>query len=116
MPDSLDIDRFAVHVHPPLGDTVDAIGGCYELIEEHRLATEHGEILYNVGIAEIDNACCGVGGGRFAVVAGIVAEALGPDNEGRARTRVERITDGPMKRSLTATLERREAVVQVTFR
>lgn len=57
-------------VHPRIGEEVEAIGGYYLFIKEEIIDHPSGRILYLVGCAVTDRACCGPSGCGYAVVAG----------------------------------------------
>ncbi|HEU20401.1 MAG TPA: hypothetical protein ENO00_13665 [Deltaproteobacteria bacterium] len=60
------------YLHGTLEEEVRFIAGSYYLSEEECLVFKDRTVLYTVGIATVDNACCGIGGCRFIRVAGYV--------------------------------------------
>jgi len=59
-------------IHPALNTQVDAISGHYMITREERLPHPDGEVLYFIGYAVTERACCGPGGCGYAFVAGHV--------------------------------------------
>jgi hypothetical protein len=62
----------AEYVHETPGTEIYSISGRYSIIEEGTMTHSGRVLLYRVGIATIDNACCGSGGCRFIHVSGYV--------------------------------------------
>jgi hypothetical protein len=62
----------AEYFHEPLDEEVRFISGSYAMTDEGCLPFRGRNVLYRVGIATVDNACCGTGGCRFIRVAGYV--------------------------------------------
>ncbi len=60
------------YIHGVLEEEVRFIAGSYCFTEEECLRFNGKNVLYTVGIATIDNSCCGTGGCRFIRVAGYV--------------------------------------------
>lgn len=60
------------YTHEELDKEIQFIAGNYRFIEEGRLTYKGRDILFAVGIALVDNSCCGVGGCRFIRVPGYV--------------------------------------------
>jgi hypothetical protein len=103
------------YVHPLLNGTVDAIGGHYLISREVLFYDKDERILYFIGHAITDRACCGSGGCGYAIVAGKVIDYLsGTSEDGR---NVSEITPVPESRfeELTHMLKSREGVTQVHF-
>jgi hypothetical protein len=58
--------------HEELDEEVRFISGSYSFIEEARLPYHGRDVLYVVGVAHVDNSCCGVTGCLFIRVPGYV--------------------------------------------
>jgi len=104
------------YVHQELNQDITAIGGSYVLVKEARLPFGSREILYAVGHAVFDTACCGVGGCAYALVPGFVLAWKSKDNEnGLAVSEVERIRDKGVQQQVRRLIEAKELVQQVSF-
>ena len=104
------------YVHLELNQEVTAIGGHYVLVKEVRLPFGGREILYLVGHAAFDTACCGVGGCAYALVPGFVLNWKGQTNaDGLAVSRMEAIQDKDEQEQVQRLIEKREPVHQVLF-
>ena len=60
------------YIHQKLGTEVHFIAGYYTISEEERRSHGGKEFLCVVGMAIVDNACCGRGGCRFIHVPGYI--------------------------------------------
>jgi hypothetical protein len=60
------------YLHQEPGTEVRFIAGQYTIAEERRMVYRGRELLYVVGIAEIDGSCCGTQGCRFVNVPGYI--------------------------------------------
>ena len=103
-------------VHPPLGETITAIGGHYAFTKEDRIAFGNREILYLVGYGVVDTSCCGTGGCIYALVPGYVLAfhtETAPAN-GQAISVIEPV-DEKMRKAVVAALKEKEGVTQVHF-
>jgi hypothetical protein len=58
------------YTHREIGEEVHFIAGYYVIIEEGRLTHDGNEFLYALGIATLDNSCCGRSGCRFLFIPG----------------------------------------------
>ena len=104
------------YVHLELNQEVTAIGGHYVLVKEVRLPFGEREILYLVGHAAFDTACCGVGGCAYAVVPGFVLNWQSQTNaDGLPVSQVETIQDKDKQEQVQRLIEKREPVHQVRF-
>ena len=104
------------YVHQGLNQEVTAIGGHYVLVKEVRLPFGAREILYLVGHAAFDTACCGVGGCAYALVPGFVLNWKNRTNaDGLAVSHVEAIQDIDEQEQVQRLIEKREPVHQVLF-
>ncbi|HDI59333.1 MAG TPA: hypothetical protein ENF48_03075 [Desulfobacteraceae bacterium] len=104
------------YLHPRLNDQVDAVSGHYTLTDEKRLATAGGEILYFIGCAVVDTACCGPGGCGYALVAGkIVDYAYRRGENGRPVSRVAPIDNPALQAEVQRRIMAADHVSQVLF-
>jgi hypothetical protein len=103
-------------VHPTLDEPVTSVAGHYVMTAERRLDDTEREILYLVGYAVVDSACCGVGGVSYAIVPGWIVEwHCSTSPEGRCISRVEPIVDPATQDRVRRIIEQREQVQQVRF-
>lgn len=104
------------YVHLELNKEVVAAGGHYVLVKEGRLSLGGREILYLVGHAAFDTACCGVGGCAYVLVPGFVLDWKGRMNaDGLPVSRVQTIHDRDEQEQVQRLIEKREPVHQVLF-
>ena len=104
------------YVHQELNRDITAIGGTYVLVKEVRLPFSSQEILYVIGQAAFDTACCGVGGCAYALVPGFVLAWKSKNNDdGLAVSEVEPIRDKGVQQQVRRLIEGREIVQQVNF-
>lgn len=106
------------YIHQPLNQEVTAIGGHYLLVKEARLPFEGRQVLYLVGHAAFDTACCGVGGCAYALVPGFVLSwkhKVTTAAGGLAVSRVEPIRDRRVQQELERLIQRHDMVQQVVF-
>jgi len=102
--------------HPELNETVQSISGQYTLVEEDSLEYGGREVLFVVGVALVDNSCCGVGGCFFIHVPGyLIDRATNTSSDGRQISLVEPVADGPERDGIRAMLERRYPHAQMFF-
>jgi len=104
------------YTHPLLNCEVEAVSGHYELISERRLTTGNREVLYFVGCAVIDTACCGPGGCGYALVAGEILDyACRRTEDGRPVSRILAIGAPDIQADLRRRIMAAEHVSQVLF-
>jgi hypothetical protein len=104
------------YVHQELNQEVTAIGGRYLLAKEVRLPVRGRELLYLVGHAAFDTACCGAGGCAYALVPGFVVDWQARLNStGLAVSQVEPVRGQEIQRQIRRLIERQEPVHQVIF-
>lgn len=104
------------YVHQELNQEVTAIGGHYVLVKEVRLPFQGREVLYLVGRAAFDTACCGAGGCAYALAPGFILNWKSSMNEdGLAVSQVESIHDTDTQQKLQRLIQKQEMVHQVTF-
>jgi hypothetical protein len=103
-------------IHPVLGEPVAAVGGHYVFTTEVRMPFRGRELLYHVGYAVVDTACCGAGGAVFASVAGFVgAWHSARSADGAPVSRVLPVEDGALQVEIRRMVKARERVHQVNF-
>jgi hypothetical protein len=104
------------YVHPRLNVEVNAVSGHYVLTGERRMAVAGGEVLYFLGCAVIDTACCGPGGCGYALVAGMIGDyAYRRAEDGRPVSRVAAIRDPALRADLHRRITAETHVSQVLF-
>ena len=109
-------DSFTEYTHGPLDDDIVAIGGSFRITEEKRVAYHGKELLYLLGLAHMDNACCGAWGCCYAIVKGFVEDwKYKTDRNGYALTRVVSVTDPADQQQIRSTIMSDEMVQQVIF-
>lgn len=104
-------------IHPELNRPVEFFGGSYILNEEGKIPYQGKEVLYFVGIAELEVSCCGRCGGAFAKVPGfVVSWKTRKDESGLWNSEVDRIKDEKCQREIIRLLkEKYPQVTQVEF-
>jgi hypothetical protein len=105
------------YVHPSLNEEVTAIAGSYTPEKELKIAFDGREVLAIIGYGVVDTSCCGMGGGRFAVVPGyIVKYKYTENNRGQHISSIEPIEDDwEIKREIIRRIEERESYCNVRF-
>ena len=104
------------YVHQKLNQEITAIGGHYVLVKQVRLPFRGREVLYLVGHAAFDTACCGVGGCAYALVPGwIVRWQYRKTPDGLAVSQVEPIHDEAVREEIRRLIQKQETVHQVQF-
>ena len=99
-----------------LNEEVASISGRYEIVKEERMKCRDRELLYLVGSATVDNACCGTGQCHYAVVPGfIVRWKRGTDETGLPVSEIEPIVDETERHKIRKAIEKIESVNQVEF-
>ncbi|HVN71105.1 MAG TPA: hypothetical protein VMU10_03705 [Desulfomonilia bacterium] len=102
-------------VHPRLDEMVEAVGGHYLFTKEDNLAHGRGNIIYFVGYAVTDRACCGLTGCGYAVVAGhIVSPRYRTDKENRIISLINPIEEDLFE-EIAKSIRLKEGVSQVLF-
>ncbi len=94
------------YIHPELNQRVEFFGGGYSFTEEGKLDYRGKEVLYSVGIANIESSCCGPRGCAFIKVPGyLLFWKKRRDDQGQVLSEVERIVDEESKREIRRILE-----------
>ena len=93
-----------------------SIAGEFALQSEHRLRVDGREVLFLVGVASVDSACCGTSGCRYALVPGFVAAFhSGKTDAGVPTSEVELIRAEADRRAVRRAIEERFTLNQVVF-
>jgi hypothetical protein len=95
---------------------VTSIAGHYKILEEGKMAYGNREVLYVMGGAVVDSACCGPGGCQFVHVPGyIVSWKVHTDAAGLFMSEVEPITNSEEQKEVRNVLVRKFPHAQVTI-
>lgn len=105
------------YVHQDLNEDVTAIAGHYTNEKEDTVTINDKEVLYILGHAVVDTSCCGMGGGKFALVPGYLLKSnYRTDDEGRNISQVEPIEDDwEVRREIIRQIEQRESYCNIRF-
>ncbi len=105
------------YVHPDLQEEVTAVAGSYTPERELKINFNDRDILAIIGFSVIDTSCCGMGGGRFAVVPGyIINYKHSKNDEGKTLSTVEPIEDDwDTRREIIRLIEEQESYCNVRF-
>jgi len=103
--------------HPELNQRVEFFGGGYTFVEERRLSYRGREVLYLMGVAEIETSCCGAGGGGFIKVPGYIHSwKKGQDETGQPISEVEGIEAPDQRKEIEGILsESHPGFTQIEF-
>jgi len=94
------------YIHPEMNKRVEFFGGVYSFIEEGKLAYRGKEVLFSLGIANIEASCCGMRGYAFIKVPGYVLSwKKRIDEHGRAPSEIEEIADEESQGAIRKILE-----------
>jgi hypothetical protein len=94
------------YIHPELNKRVDFFGGGYSFIEEGKFAYRGKEVLFSVGIANLEASCCGTWGCGFIKVPGYVLSwKMRVDERGPVLSEIERVEDQESQREIREILE-----------
>lgn len=105
-----------IFTHPPLNQEVHAIGGYYLPLKEGEICVHGRRVLYLLCQANLDNTCCGVGGGMYIQVAGFVLRSkFTCSEEGTPLSEVEPIRDTELQDTIREMLQKGEKVAQIYF-
>lgn len=96
------------------GTLVRSMSSWYEIESERSLYMDGHKVLYSLGRAVTDNACCGVFGCRFAVVHGFCKTNYGNAESGND-WEIERISDAEWRGRVSEAISHVEKVHQVQF-
>lgn len=92
------------------------ISGYYEFTEEILLPFNGSEILFLLGHAILDTACCGATGCGYALVQGFIENRhFRTDDKGRPVSKILPIDDETMQKEIESLIKKVEMVQQVIF-
>jgi hypothetical protein len=104
------------YTHQPLNDDFTSISGHYTLHKEVRQQYGDRELLYVIGQACMDSACCGTGNWDYGLVPGYIISWQTQTNEaGLPITEVEPIADARVKADIEHYVKDTESVSRVEF-
>jgi len=104
------------YVHQTIGEEVRFIAGHYQIVEEGRLTHDGREFLYWMGIATVDNACCGHTGCRFLQIPGYIHSWKTKTNaQGKPVSEVKPIVDERERAAIRTFLEACYPYAQINF-
>ena len=99
-----------------INQEIRSIAGGYVFDTEQRIQIDGKEILYAVGNAQVDSACCGTFGCRYALVPGYIIQWKHKVNDnGIPVSEVEPIMDSHVKNEIVNHIKGKEGVTQVQF-
>ena len=103
------------HVHE-LNEEIRFLAGGYVLEKEGWIEKDGRQVLYAVGHAFVDRACCGTWGCRFAFVPGyMIRHKVRKNDQGLWVSEVEPVVDEPSRQEIVRILKEKEWVQQVQF-
>jgi hypothetical protein len=104
------------YTHQPLAEERTSISGYYTVHKEVRQPQGEREVLYIVGRACMESACCGTGNWEYGMVPGYILNWQARKNdEGLPVTEVEPIGDPSVKADLEEYIKKTEGVSRVEF-
>ncbi len=104
------------YIHQELNREVESISGYYVLEEEKVLDYKGRPVLYVIGHGVVEASCCGVGGCRYALVPGYIAEwKTKKTDSGLAVSEVEPISQEKAKGDIQSLIQEREVINQIQF-
>ncbi|MBA7612854.1 hypothetical protein ES703_20095 [subsurface metagenome] len=99
------------YVHLELDREIESISGTYTPLKESRLNLSGRDILYVVGMAVVDTACCGSGSFLYATVPGHVVTWKGRiDESGLSVSQVEPVEDETIRHEIAKTIMETESI------
>lgn len=104
------------YTHHQIGEEVYFVAGHYKIVDEGRLTHGGKEFLYLLGIATVDNSCCGQTGCRFLFIPGYLHSwKTKTDAQGKPVSEVESIIDHQKQAAIRSFLEIRYPYSQINF-
>ncbi len=108
--------KVQLFVHPPSHQEVHAIGGYYQILREAEMLFQGRRVLYLLCQANLDNTCCGVGGGSYIQVAGFVLRGrFAHSPEGMLISEVEPIRQPEVQKAIREAIKKGENIEQIYF-
>jgi hypothetical protein len=99
------------YIHQELGEDIESISGTYTPLKESRVKHNGRDVLYAIGTAIVDTACCGSGSFVYATVPGYVVNWKEREDEsGSLVSQVELIEDETIKREIAQALKEAESI------
>ena len=104
------------YTHLGLNNSIESLAGFYTPQKEARLKCNNREVLYVIGHAVIESACCGTGSWGYALVPGYIINWQNSRNEaGLPVSEVEPISDEAAQSNIRQLIQTNEAVSQIGF-
>ena len=104
------------YIHLETDSEIRALAGYYSPRKEVRLPHDGREIIYVVGDAVVDSACCGNGSFAYAIVPGyIVNWQNATSTSGQPISDVEPVTDKATIKEVRKIISESEGITQVDF-
>ena len=104
------------YTHLKLNEDVNCIAGYYTPSKEVRLNYNSREVLYVVGQAVIDAACCGVGSWGYAIVPGYILNWQNESNEADLPvSEIEPVSDEKTRNNIRQIIQTNETISQIEF-
>ncbi|MBW1851508.1 MAG: hypothetical protein JRJ15_08775 [Deltaproteobacteria bacterium] len=95
---------------------VRSISGSYQLEREGKIELDMKTVLYAVGTAVVDSACCGTWGCQYAIVPGYVTQLKARQTDhGLWVSEVDPIKDKETQQKIAEQIKEKELVLQVQF-
>lgn len=102
------------HLEP--GEEIRGVSGYYTMEKEMRIPHAGREALVVLGHTIIDNACCGAGGCRYALIPGFIVEwRARTSSRGEPVSLVEPIDDAETQLAIETIVNSLEVVTQIVF-
>ena len=109
-------EKIKDYVHPNLNRENEVIAGYYLISKEVRLPFFAREVLYLIGSAVYDNACCGGADCSYALVPGFIVDwKYSESKDGLPVSRVEPVRDKDEQDEIRRIIEEKEVISQVNF-
>ncbi|MFC1934221.1 hypothetical protein ACFLWC_06115 [Chloroflexota bacterium] len=105
------------YTHLELGKDVESgIARYYTPEKEVRLKYSGSEVLYVIGTAVVEAACCGAGSWKYAIVPGYIVKWQNTKNEvGLPVSEVEPISDEKVRENIRQIIQTSESASPIAF-
>jgi len=104
------------YTHLELNKDISCVAGFYTPQKEVRLKYDNREVLYVIGRAVLESACCGVGNWGYALVPGYIVNWQNEANEaGLPVSEVETIADEATRDNIRKIIKEEENISQIEF-